>query len=63
MIKTTAIALLVLGVIGLVLGLPGVFGTNLVNISPWALSIGGLIFFLSGTSMLKTRRDTDEIHS
>ncbi|MGR3809758.1 hypothetical protein [Jiulongibacter sp. NS-SX5] len=61
MIKTTAIILLVLGVIGLCLGLPGIFGTDIVRISPYALSIGGLIFFLSGTSMLKTRRDTDEI--
>lgn len=61
MIKTTALILLILGAIGLFLGLAGIFGRDLIRVSPYALSIGGLIFFLSGTSMLKRRRDTDEI--
>ena len=61
MIKIVAIVLLLAGVIGLVLGVPGIFGRDLVAMSPWALAILGIIFFLSGIGLLKQRRDTDEI--
>lgn len=61
MIKIVALVLLIAGVVGLVLGVPGIFGRDLVAISPWALAILGLIFFTSGIGLLKQRRDTDEI--
>jgi hypothetical protein len=61
MIKIVAVVLLLAGVIGLVLGVPGIFGRDLVRMSPWALAILGLIFFTSGIGLLKRRRDTDEI--
>lgn len=61
MIKIVAIVLLLAGVVGLILGVPGIFGRDLVALSPWALAILGLIFFTSGIGLLKRRRDTDEI--
>ncbi|MCF1192575.1 hypothetical protein LRR18_13345 [Mangrovimonas sp. AS39] len=57
MIRILAIILTVGGMIGLVLGVLGIFGNNLISLSPWALTILGFIFFLSGVSMLKYRRD------
>ncbi|GAA0892097.1 hypothetical protein GCM10009122_17760 [Fulvivirga kasyanovii] len=53
MIKTLAIILVIAGIIGLVLGVLGIFGSNLVALSPWALAILGLIFFSSGIGLLK----------
>jgi hypothetical protein len=61
MIKIVAIVLLLAGVVGLILGVPGIFGRDLVALSPWALAILGIIFFTSGIGLLKRRRDTDEI--
>jgi hypothetical protein len=61
MIKIVAVVLLLAGVTGLVLGVPGIFGRDIVQMSPWALAILGLIFFTSGIGLLKRRRDTDEI--
>jgi hypothetical protein len=61
MIKVVAVVLLLAGVVGLILGVPGIFGRDLVALSPWALAILGLIFFTSGIGLLKRRRDTDEI--
>ena len=61
MIKIVAVVLLVAGVVGLILGVPGIFGPDIVTMSPWALAILGLIFFTSGIGLLKRRRDTDEI--
>jgi hypothetical protein len=61
MIKILALFLVVIGITGLVLGVPGVFGPNIVALNPWALSILGFIFFGSGIGLLKARRDTDEI--
>jgi LPXTG-motif cell wall-anchored protein len=43
------------------MGVLGIFGTDIVDINPWALGILGLIFFSGGLSLLKRRRDTDEI--
>jgi uncharacterized membrane protein len=39
----------------------GVFVSLALMISPWALSILGFVFFISGISMLKYRKDTDEV--
>lgn len=61
MIKIIGVSLLVLGAIGLILGVIGIFGTNAVNVNPWALAILGIIFFSSSIGLLKRRRDTDEI--
>jgi hypothetical protein len=61
MIKALAMILTLAGIIGLVLGVLGIFGKDLVALSPWALAILGLIFFGSGIGLLKRRKDTDEI--
>lgn len=61
MIKILAMVLVLIGIIGLIMGVLGIFGPNLVTISPWALAILGFIFFVSRIGLLKRRRDTDEI--
>jgi hypothetical protein len=61
MIKGLAFLLTLFGFVALSMGVLGIFGKQIVNISPWALAILGLIFFLGGISLLKRRRDTDEI--
>jgi F0F1-type ATP synthase assembly protein I len=61
MIKVLAMVLTLAGIVGLILGVLGIFGEDLVTLSPWALAILGLIFFGSGIGLLRRRRDTDEI--
>jgi hypothetical protein len=61
MIKILALILVVLGIAGLVIGVLGIFGPNMISLNPWAMSILGFIFFVSGIGLLKRRRDTDEI--
>jgi len=61
MIKILAMVLVLIGIIGLIMGVLGIFGPNLVTLSPWALAILGFVFFVSGIGLLKRRRDTDEI--
>ncbi len=61
MIKILAMFLTVAGIVGLILGVLGIFGRDLVALSPWALSILGLIFFGSGVGLLKSHKDTDEV--
>ena len=61
MIKILAMILTVVGIAGLIIGIIGLFGSNLVALSPWAATILGAVFFFAGISMLQTRRDTDEI--
>jgi uncharacterized membrane protein len=61
MIKILAVIMLVGGAISLVMGVLGVFGSVAVMMNPWALAILGFIFFLAGISMLKYRKDTDEV--
>ena len=54
--KTTQIIgviLLILGAAALIIGLFGLFGENLINMNPWIFAILGLIFFFSGTGLLK----------
>ena len=57
MIRILAIILTIGGMIALILGVLGIFGNNLVTLSPWALTILGGIFFVSGVTMLKYRKD------
>lgn len=61
MIKTIALLLTLAGFVGLTMGVLGIFGKDIVNLHPWALAILGIIFFSGGISLLKRRRDTDEI--
>ncbi len=61
MIKAIALLLTLVGFVSLTMGVLGIFGEDLVELSPWALAILGLIFFSGGISLLKRRRDTDEI--
>lgn len=61
MIKIVALILVVLGIAGLVIGVLGIFGPNMISLNPWAMAILGFIFFVSGIGLLKRRRDTDEI--
>lgn len=53
MIKTLAVILTLSGMGGLVLGILGIFGQNLVALNAWALAILGFIFFVSGVGLLK----------
>ena len=57
MIRVLALIITIGGMIALILGVLGIFGNNLVALSPWALSILGGIFFIAGVSMLKYRKD------
>lgn len=61
MIKILALILVVLGIAGLIIGVLGIFGPNVVSLSPWAMAILGFIFFVSGIGLLKRRKDTDEV--
>jgi len=61
MIKILATVMTVAGMIALILGVLGIFGPNVVALSPWALAILGLIFFGAGIGLLKTKKDTDEV--
>ena len=61
MIKILAVIMLIGGAIALVMGVMGIFGSIAVMFSPWALAILGFVFFVSGISMLKYRKDTDEV--
>ena len=53
MIKVVSLVLLLAGVVGLIIGLLGIFGRDLVALSPWALAILGIIFFGAGIGLLK----------
>ncbi len=61
MIKVLAIIMLIGGGIALVMGVLGLAGNISLMINGWALSILGFIFFIAGISMLKSRKDTDEV--
>lgn len=61
MIKILAVVMLIGGAVALVMGVLGVFGSIALMFSPWALAILGFIFFIAGISMLKYRKDTDEV--
>ena len=59
MVKAFACLMVFVGAAGFVTGLLGVFGTDLISISPWLLTILGFFFFLSGYGLL--RKDLDEV--
>ncbi len=61
MIKIIAVIMLIGGAISLVMGVLGIFGSVALMMSPWALAILGFVFFIAGISMLKYRKDTDEV--
>lgn len=61
MIKILAFIMLIAGAVALVMGVLGIFGSVALFISPWALAILGFVFFIAGISMLKYRKDTDEV--
>jgi hypothetical protein len=61
MIKVTGLVLIVVGMVGLVLGVPGVFGPDLVRLNPWALAVLGFVFFGSGVGLLKAHRESNEM--
>jgi len=63
MIKVLAMIMLIGGAIALVMGVLGIFGSVALMLSPWALTILGFIFFVAGISMLKYRKDTDEVQA
>lgn len=52
--KSLGVILIALGFLGLVPGVLGVFeGQQFFGISPWAFLVLGLLFFVSGISLLK----------
>lgn len=57
MIRILALVLTIGGMIALTLGVLGIYGNNMVALSPWALTILGGVFFIAGVSMLKYRKD------
>lgn len=61
MIKIIAGIMLIGGAISLIMGVLGIFGSVALMMNPWALAILGFVFFIAGISMLKYRKDTDEV--
>ncbi len=61
MIKIIAIIMLIGGAVALIMGVLGVFDSLALMMNPWALAILGFVFFIAGISMLKYRKDTDEV--
>lgn len=55
MIKIVGLVLTLVGFVGLILGVLGIFGKDLVALHPWALAILGIIFFGAGIGILKRR--------
>lgn len=55
MIKIIGLVLTLVGFVGLILGVLGIFGKDLVALHPWALAILGIIFFGAGVGLLKRR--------
>jgi hypothetical protein len=53
MIRGLAVVLTLAGMVGLILGVLGIFGQNYFTLNPWAFAILGLIFFLAGVGLLK----------
>ena len=53
MVKILALVLTISGMVGLVVGVLGIFGEDLVQLNAWALAILGFIFFVSGIGLLK----------
>lgn len=63
MIKALGIIMTIGGAIALVMGVLGLFGSIALMVSPWALTIIGFIFFLAGISLIKRRKDPEDIEA
>ncbi|MFD1096748.1 hypothetical protein [Salegentibacter chungangensis] len=61
MIKVLGMIMTIGGAIALVMGVLGIFGSIGLMLSPWALTIIGVVFFFAGISLIKRRKDTDVI--
>ncbi|WP_124979395.1 hypothetical protein [Nonlabens xiamenensis] len=61
MIKILGVIMAVGGSIALILGVLGVFGTMAMGAATWPCIILGIIFFIAGISLLKHRKDTDQV--
>lgn len=57
--RALAFIMAILGAVGLITGLLGVFGPRVISLSPWLLVIVGFLVFLSGYGLL--RKDPDEV--
>jgi len=54
-VKSIVATVLVLaGIIGLIIGIAGIFGKNMTAQSPWIFAILGFVFFSSGIGLLKS---------
>jgi hypothetical protein len=53
MIRIVSLVLIIAGMVGLILGVLGIFGRDLVALNSWALAILGIIFFLAGIGLMK----------
>lgn len=56
MIKILGFTLTIAGDIALAMGVLGAFGSFNVGMSPWALIILGVVFFLARIGLLKTEK-------
>jgi uncharacterized membrane protein len=52
-VKIIAIILVLVGFLGLTFGVLGIFGTPIIALNEWAMTILGFIFFVSGIGLLK----------
>ena len=52
--SVVAVILILAGIVGLIVGIAGIFGKNLTAQSPWMFAILGLIFFSSGIGLMKS---------
>ena len=48
------VLLILIGIVGLIIGMFGIFGRNLTAQSPWIFAVLGLIFFSSGIGLMKS---------
>ena len=54
-VKSIVATVLVLaGIIGLIIGIAGIFGKKMTAQSPWIFAILGFVFFSSGIGLLKS---------
>lgn len=61
--KVVAFILVLVGSVGLFLGVPGVFGPNLVAMNPWLLASIGFIFFGLGVVMFMLLKEMEKHRS
>lgn len=60
--KILGTVLVALGLLGLIPGVLGIFEKQqILNLSPWALTILGFIFFMSGIGIVQSMRSRSEV--